>query len=224
MAEPAIQFGVSASPFGAPTGWVPRGPAISVVKDRVNVLNGIGNEVASKLHNQRTEVTQDFEPASASVAPTIPANIGALLDEVVLTGIAISTSATGFVSMTLTGHQHANNAHADTLKQVAHGVTLSKSFGAIDFFGGTAGTDADVESSSINITCQHIDVQDADGDHLVGENFDGRIAGTVTYHGVPSANTDGSWDVTNVETSENNTGFKTTTITAEKALTLAEPA
>lgn len=221
MAEPTIQFGVSATPFGAPTGWVPKGPAISVVKDRANVLNGIGNEVASQLFNERTEVTQEFEPASASVAPTVPAQIGALLDEVILTGIAISTSATGFVSMTLTGHQHANNAHANTLQKAAHNISLTKSFGAQDFFGGTAGANADVESSSINITCQHIDVQNSDGNHLVGENFDGRISGTVTYHGVPSSNAGAGWDVTNVETAENNTGFKMTTITAEKPLTLA---
>ena len=217
----SIQFGVSATPFGAPAGWVPRGPAISVVKDRANVLDGIGNEVASVLHNDRTEVTQDFEPASASSPPTIPSEIGVLLDEVVLTSIAISTSATGFITMTLTGHQHAVNAHDNSLKKVAHGITLSKSFGALDFFGATAGADADVESSSITIACQHIDVQNGDGNQLVGENFDARISGSTTWHGVPTTNADGNWDVTNVETTENNTGFKQTTVTAEKPLTLA---
>jgi hypothetical protein len=217
----SIQFGVSASPFGEPSGWVPRGPAISVVKDRANVLDGIGNEVASKLHNERTEVTQDFEPASASGSPQIPSSIGALLGSVVLTSISISTSATGFVTMTLTGHQHAENAHENNLNQVNHSITLSKAFGAIDFFGGTAGSNADVESSSITIACQHIDVQNADGDQLVGENFDARISGSTTWHGVPTSNADGTWSVTNVETTENNTGFKQTTVTAEKPLTLA---
>jgi hypothetical protein len=219
----SIQFGVSASPFGAPEGWVPRGPAISVVKDRANVLNGIGNEVASVLHNQRTEVTQDFEPASASVAPTIPPQLGVLLDEVILTSIAISTSATGFVTMTLTGHQHATNAHTDTLKRVTHGVVLSKSFGAEDFFGATPGLDSDVESSSITIACQHIDVQNGNGNQLVGENFDARISGSTTWHGVPTINAGAGWDVTNVETTENNTGFVQTTVTAEKPLTLVVP-
>jgi hypothetical protein len=221
MTLPSIQFGVSASPFGAPAGWVPRGPAISVVKDRANVLNGIGNEVASVLHNERTEVTQDFEPASATALPTVPANLGVLLDEVILTSIAISTSATGFVTMTLTGHQHATNAHTDTLKKVAHGISVSKCFGAIDFFGATPGSDSDVESSSITIACQHIDVQNGDGNQLVGENFDARISGSTTWHGVPTVVAAAGWDVTNVETTENNTGFKQTTVTAEKPLTLA---
>jgi hypothetical protein len=217
----SIQFGVSASPFGAPSGWVPRGPAISVVKDRANVLNGTGNEAASVLHNERTEVTQDFEPASSTAAPTVPPTIGALLGDVILTGIAISTSATGFITMTLTGHQHAINPHGNDLQQVAHGISLSKSFGSIDFFGATGGANSDVESSSITIACQHIDVQNGDGNQLVGENFDARISGSTTWHGVPSTNVSGDWDVTNVETTENNTGFIQTTITAEKPLTLA---
>ena len=222
MAEPSITFGVSATPFGAPTGWVPRGPAVSVVKDRANVLNGIGNEVASQLHNERTEVTQEFAPASASVTPTVPATIGALLDEVILTGISLSTSATGFVSMTLTGHQHANNAHVDNLKKVAHGVTLSGSFGTTDFMGATPGANASLESSSCDITVQHIDVQNGDGNHLVGENFDGRIAYSQTWHGVPTTASSGSIDVTSTVTTENNTGFLQTAVTGEKALTLAE--
>lgn len=222
MAEPAIQFGVSATPFGAPEGWVPRGPAKTVSKDRANVLNGIGNEVASKLYNERTEVTQEFAPASATVAPTIPPIIGAVLDEVVLTGISVSTSATGFVSMTLTGHQHANNAHADTLKKVAHDISLSKAFGSQDFMSATPGANASLESSSVDITVQHIDVQNGDGDHLVGENYDGRITFSQTWHGVPTtASGDAAITVTSTVTNENNTGFLQTVVSGEKPLTLA---
>lgn len=222
MAEPSIQFGVSLTPFGEPTGWVPRGPARTVVKDRANVLNGIGNEVASKLYNERTEVTQEFAPASSTVAPTVPPTIGALLDEFILTGISISTSATGFVTMTLTGHQHANNAHENTLQKVAHNITLSKSFGSQDFMSATPGADASLESSSVEITVQHIDVENGDGDHLVGENFDGRITFTQTWHGVPTtASGDAAITVTSTATNENNVGFLQTVVTGEKPLTLA---
>lgn len=224
MTEPAITFGATDTPFGAPTGWVPKGPAKNVTKDRANVLNAIGNEVASKLHNERTEYTQDFEPASASVAPTVPPIIGILLDTMILTGISLQTNATAFVTMSLTGHQHTANAHADTLKQVAHNIAVSKSFGAIDFLGATAGDDASLESSSCEITCQHIDVEDDDGDHLVGENYDGRISVNQTWHGVPTTAAGAGWDVTGTNTTENNTGFLQTATTAEKALALAEPA
>jgi hypothetical protein len=223
MAEPAITFGAVDDPFGAPAGWVAKGPAKSVIKDRANVLGPKGNEAASKLHNERTEYTQEFEPASATVAPTVPPTIGVLLGDCILTGISLSTSGTGFVSMTLTGHQHADNAHANTLQQASHGVSVAKSFGAVDFLGSTQGNAAALESSTCDITCQHVDVEDDDGDHLVGENFDGRIAVSQTSHGVPTTPAGAGWDVTNVATTENNTGFLQTAVTAEKAVVLAGP-
>jgi hypothetical protein len=142
MAEPAITFGATDTPFGAPTGWVAKGPAKAVTKDRANVLGPTGNEVASKLHNERTEYTQEFEPASASSAPTVPPIIGVLLDTMILTGISLATSGTGFVTMTLTGHQHTDNAHANTLQPPANSISVSKSFGAIDFLGATPGDNA----------------------------------------------------------------------------------
>jgi hypothetical protein len=126
--------------------------------------------------------------------------------------------------MTITGHKHELNDHEDDLRRVAHEVTLSKAFGGVDLFGGTAGDNADVESSNITIACQHNDVMDADGDHLVGENFDARISGSVVWHGVPTTKAAAGWDITTDPTSEENTGFKKTTVTAEKPLALAEPA
>lgn len=221
MAEPTITFGATDTPFGAPTGWVAKGPAKTVSKDRANVLGPTGNEVASKLHNERTEYTQDFEPASASVAPTVPATIGILLDTMILTGISLQTSATGFVQMTLTGHQHTNNPHADTLQQAAHNISVSKSFGSIDFVGATAGANASLESSSCEITCQHIDTENTDGDHLIGQNFDARISVNQTWHGVPTTAVGAGWDTTSTVTTENNTGFLQTQTTSEKSVALA---
>ncbi|HPA41105.1 MAG TPA: hypothetical protein PKV69_03755, partial [Candidatus Hydrogenedentes bacterium] len=66
-------------------------------------------------------------------APTVPATIGKLYGNYDLTGINIATSATAMAKMDLTGHNHAENAHADTLQQAAHGITLSSGFGAQDF-------------------------------------------------------------------------------------------
>jgi hypothetical protein len=223
MTEPAITFGATDTPFGAPTGWVAKGPAKAVTKDRANVLGPTGNEVASKLYNERTEYTQEFEPASASSAPTVPPTIGVLLDTMILTGISLATSATGFVTMTLTGHQHTTNTHANTLQQAAHGIAVSASFGAIDFLGATAGANASLESSSVEITCQHVDVEGSAGEHLIGNNFDGRISVTQTWHGVPTTPVGTGWDTTSVNTTENNTGFLQTATTAEKAVALANP-
>jgi len=223
MAEPTIKFGTQTN-FGTQTGWAAQAPTSGVVSQRASATGPTGNEVASKLHDEMTNYSQEFVAASATVAPTISPTIGALIGSGILTSITINTSATDFHKQSLTGHQHSDNAHANTLLQAAHGISLSTAFGGVDFLGGTAGDNASVESSSITISCSHIDKPAADGDHLIGQNFTGKISATVTWIGVPTVSATTGWDVTSVETSESSVDFVKTTVTAEKALDLTAPA
>ena len=223
MAEPSIKFGTQSN-FGEQTGWSALNPSTAVVSQRASALGSTGNEVASKLFDEMTNYSQEFQAASATVAPTISPKIGALVGSCILTSITISTSATDFHKQSLTGHQHTDNAHEDTLLQAAHGISLSTAFGGVDFFSGTAGDDASVDSSTLTISCSHVDKQAADGDHLIGQNYNGKISGSVTWHGVPTVAAGAGWDVTSVETTEENTGFLKTVVTAEKALALSAPA
>ncbi len=223
MADMGIQFGTS-SQFGTLTNWAPQSPTITVAEQRANALGQYGDEVAYKLYDKRTDVSQEFVASNAATAPTVPTNIGDLLGGNIVTGISISTSATDFVKMTLTGHNHdGTNAHTNALRKVAHGISLSKAFGAIDFLGGTAGSAATVESSTCDISCQHEDIQTEDGAHAAGQNYDARITATTTWHGVPTTPAGTGWSVTSVETKPNPQGFLQTTVTAEKALTLPAP-
>lgn len=223
MAEPTITFG-AAQGFGTLTGWNEQNTTSAVVSDRARTLSRIGNETASALHNERTEVTTNYEAAAASSVAILPATLGKLTNSLVVTEISVSTSATGFASCSVTGHNHTDNAHADTLQQAAHGIATTVGFGAVDFLGGTAGDDASVESSTITISCQHNDQVDKDGDHLVGENYDAMIAVTVVWSGVPTVAVGAGWDTTSVETGTDNQGFLKTTVTATKTLALAAPA
>jgi hypothetical protein len=220
MAEPAITFGAAQS-FGAQTDWSEQSSSSNVVSDVAKALNNIGNQVASKVHNARTEVSTPYTANKNGncAAPTV---LGKLVNSLVLTGIEIATSATAHATMTLTGHNHADNAHADTLQQVTHGLASAVTgFGATDFLGGTAGSAADVESGSISITCEHTDIVASDGDHLVGNNYNATVSATTVWNGVPSATVGAGWDVESVSTETTNTGFLKTTVTATKALTLA---
>lgn len=217
-----ITFG-DASVFGTQTGWTVQGSSQAATNERAEALNEIGNEIENELYNSMTEYSQEFISSSATVAPTIPATIGKLYGSAVVTSIAVTTSGTDFPKMTLAGHNHADAAHTDTLHQAAHSLALTDGFGAKDFLSGTAGDNAVVQSSSVTITCQHNDTLDADGDHLAGENFNGKIVATTTWYGVPGANADAGWDVTSVTTTKENTGFLKTVVTGTKALTLAAP-
>ena len=218
MAEPTITFGAAAS-FGAQTGWNENSSGVNVASDRGVSLDEIGNEAASQLHNERTEVSTNYASA-ATAAPTIPATLGAIVNSLVLTGISVQTSGTGFATMTLTGHNHTDNAHgaSPALASVAHGISISAGWGGEDFLGGTAGDNAAVESSSLDITCEHTDVTGATGNHLVGDNHGPKISATTVWNGAPASPVGEGWDKVSVATETTNQGFLKTTVTAEKSL------
>ena len=223
MAEPTITFGAAQS-FGALTGWAEQSSDSGVAQDRAFTLGAAGDELVSKVSNTRTEVSTPYKADDdGAVAP--PANIGAVVNSIVLTQIQINTTKNDFATMTLTGHNHAANAHADaTTKQIAHGITLAAGFGAEDFLGGTAGDNADVDSSSITISVQHTDIEDADNAHLTGQNYNGKITAETVWNGVPTTAVGAGWDNVRVSTRTTNTGFLQTVASAEKALgTLAVP-
>lgn len=221
MAEPAITFGAT-SKFGTITGWNPQGATKTKTSQRASALDGKGNEVVSSLYDERTEYSQEFRANTVS-APTIPPTIGALIGECVLTGISISMSGTDFASMTLTGHQHRYHAHADTLQQASHGITLTSGFGAEDLLGGTAGDSADVESATVEITCQHKDSTDGSGNHLVGENYTAMITASTTWVGKPTIGVGAGWDETSEALVESNVDHVRVTYSATKALALDDP-
>ena len=216
--------------FGAETalgtyaGWKVTGsgnPASST--ERASAFDELGNEVASATFNTKTDYSANYDCNNDTNEP--PETIGALVGSTaILTGINISTSNKDCAKMALSGHNHATVAHADTLIQAAHGITVSKAFGAIDFLGGTGGEGATVLSGTVNITCNHQDVEDGDGDHCAGQNSAGMITATTVWQGTVTTPADTGWDVTQNDVATSNTGVKTTTITATKALVLAPPA
>ena len=218
MSEPTITFG-AAEGFGALEGWSAQSNDSTDQYQRASVLDKNGNEAASKLHSRMQEVSTPYA-AQAEAAPSLPATLGTLVGTMILTSISVSTTADGFASMTLSGHNHTTNAHAALLNSVAHGITLTSGFGVTDFLGGTAGDNASCISSSITISCQHRDEDSGSGDHLVGENYNAMMEATSEWIGVPGTASSG-WDEVSVVTRTDNQGFLRTTVSGTKKLTLA---
>jgi len=217
MADKAITYGASEG-FGAFTGWESKGSNDNVTSKRAVAMDDKGDEVASQLHDEKTDTTENLECNDDT--NSIPAAVGALENARILTGIFIQTSAEGYAQMTLTGHNHTDNAHAASpaLRTATHGITLASCFGATDFLAGTAGTDASPISGSIDIKCDHVDQVDKDGNHLVGENHNFTMEAKTTWAGVPTTPADTGWDVTVKTTTDENTGFQKTEVTGVKKL------
>ena len=108
MADKAITYGASEG-FGAVTGWNAKKTSSPVTNERKMAHDDKGDEVASKLVGEKTEVSSDYE--CELDANTIPASIGALVNVLILTEISINTSD-GPATMSLRGHNHGANAHA----------------------------------------------------------------------------------------------------------------
>jgi len=220
MADKVISYGASEG-FGAFAGWESHGTEDATNLTRAIATDDKGDEVASDLHDERREVSGNYECNNDT--NTIPADIGDLVNSLILTSLNISTAEGRAATMALTGHNHTNNAHADlpALRKAAHAITLAKCFGATDFMGGTAGDNASCIEGSVNITCEHVDQNDGDGDHLVGENYGAKIEARSVWAGVPSVVAEAGWDVTVETTTDENTGFQKTTVTGVKSLPMA---
>jgi len=220
MADKVIDFGASEG-FGEFTGWESQSTTDNTTNQRSVALNDKGDEAASDLHDEKQEVTSRYQCQSNT--NTIPSAIGALVNALILSGINIVTGEGKAAEMTLTGHNHTNNAHAaePALRTSDHGITVAKCFGATDFLSGTAGENASCIEGSVNITCEHADQNDGDGDHLVGENYNAKIEANSKWSGVPSANDDAAHDVTAETDEDTNTGFQTTAVVGVKTLTMS---
>lgn len=220
MTEPTIQFGATQS-FGAQTGWEEQNSTVTVGSERAQAIGHTGEEVASKLYDEKTNVSTPYEASVTGSAPTIPETLGALVNALDLTSINIVTKAEGFATMTLGGHNHTVNPHADTLKQAAHGFALNDGFGVTDWLAGMAGDNAGLAGSTLNISCQHKDEVAGSGAHLCGENYLGMIEATVDWIGVPTNVGGTGWDKVSTETRTDAQGFLHTIVTATKKLTLS---
>lgn len=222
MADPAITFaGTSTATLGAFVGWELQSENRDDTNQRAKTLDSNGDESGSNLFNNVLNLTANYR-ADITGATTPEDEIGDTLSNGhVITGVTLSTVNNDFATMDLTSHKHEDgNGHdsvSNSPQAIAHGQTCN-GFGAKDFMSGTAGAAADIESGSVSITCQHVDELASDGTHLVGENYDAMMEASTTWTGVPSANTDGSWDEVTVTTGVTNTGFLKTTVNGTKAL------
>jgi hypothetical protein len=216
MADPNITFG-AAQLFGTVAGWGEQSSSSDVKNELAQALDKLGNIIVQQLHSDITEVSTDYEAQQTGATTVLPAAIGATLNSLIVTAINLSTSGVDFAKNSLTGHNHTAAPHT-TINSVAHSITLTAGFGATDFFAGTAGDNASVESSTCSITTEHSDISGATGAHIEGENHTFKISATVIWHGVPSSVGGTGWKITSTKTDTDNNGFLKTTVTGEKAL------
>jgi hypothetical protein len=205
-------FGAGTPVFTVPSGWAFNGKGNAIVTRREKAYSKTSNAIASNLFDARKEISENFV-AIVKTGPTLPANlgVGGLLN------INVTTNRDQFARLTQGGHTHEDGEDG-TLRQVAHGITMERGFGASEF--GSTGVSEIIESSVV-IECDHAESPDKDGDTAQGENYDPRITLTITaYDGYATPPT--GFEVTEEREGTDAEGFATFTTVATKDLAFPE--
>lgn len=204
------------SKFGGFEGWEIQQSNPTTGKDRAQALGADGDEIASKLHNTKTSITENF--VAVEDGAVIP-SVGAIAGGYHIDSISVTLSNTGFATMSVTGHKHGSTVHPACRTYTGTLATVAAIFGAPATVPcATIPTGAGVRSVTYALAVNHIDELNNVGEFLAGDNYDGNETYTIELcdNGVLTAK-DG-WDETSIGGGQGNTAAETATGTFVKHL------
>jgi len=179
----------------------------------------VGGGCESAGENDRNEYSCPYGYCGSDIVTdlgTVLTTFGEVVDSKALTELTVNFRLDAYPELTLTGHQHDNNAHT-ALDNADVSSVIPASTGGVgcpDIW-----TNADTDSSPISVTVrfslEHVDRNDADNQHWVGANKNFRVDVTAEYIGTPSLTTTG-WKVDSVVSNDSNAEMDTTVYTAHK--------
>ena len=198
--------------FGLHASFTTTASSTTAPLTNVQVLDELGNVACQQNIADITNYSQSWSYCGSETG--FVADFGTFLTTFgdfqtigVVTGITINMTAAGYVTGEITGHQHADNAHAsavttgraDVSDFLPHAAT--EAFLLWDGFGiprNAAGTEAYIvttgansapQSVTVTFSMNHVDQIDETGAHLVGKNLTPRCEISMDFIGVPTSNT-----------------------------------
>ena len=207
MADQAVGGPLAVDVFGIGGNWIAQNNKNNDVSDRASGLKANGDEAASKMFNGRNEISVPYKCFVETGNLTLP-NVGSVSNGYVITQVVLAPAKDNFPTMTVTGHQHDSNAHT-ALNEYAATLTIPAQFGIPTMFSQSNAACGKV-SMSYTLACDHIDETGGTGDHLAGQNLNGRETLALEYIGTPSHTVPAGWDTLNTEDDGDNTKFDTT--------------
>ena len=189
----------------------------------------------SSAFNVTTEYSADYkhcgtnntllvDAASVVTSPTggIFAKFGAVADSKLITGIELSFDNKSLPALSITGHNHTNNAHAGTFERqfdVSGCIPAAQGYGVPTLGTGdyaiTIAATSAFTGATYSIACEHMDTEDEGGDHFNGQNRTCRVDVTVEGIGVQGDVTLGAnWIEDDNEDGDSNEGTDTFSVAA----------
>ena len=235
MADKSVSIGAS-NLFGAGANFFAQTSESPHQRDMANMLDASGNVECETGINNRTEYSGNYAycnatPAIGTDLATLVSTFGAVADSKLVTALNINFTAGQYATVDITGHNHDSNPHTASVagvSDVSTAVPASAGFGVPDF-GITLGTDSTPISASLSFSLNHIDENDADGEHWVGTNTTPRAELSMEFLGLPTSVTvaaietdlGAGWLVDSNGASDGNQELDHFTLTAHKHFDLA---
>jgi hypothetical protein len=199
-------------------------------KTRASAKNELGDEAATATHDLKATATATYIyvgtgtvlglapgsiPLISAVAGTF--NVGLVSNGYAIDSIAIAYTNNTWPTLTITGHNHTSNAHADAdMEHFTASLNFPSGFGCVSLLADTGAADSCV-STTYTLTAEHVDVLGATGEHLAGNYKGGSETIASTFYGVPTLDSTG-WVLTSDTAADSNADFDQVNITASKAV------
>jgi hypothetical protein len=202
MADATIALEAS-NLFGLAAAFNTTDSTTSVKRTNVQALDELGNVACQRSVGTQTEYTQTANYCGTDFVGdlgTFLTKFGDVQNSKIVTGLSATLSAAGYVTVQVTGHNHAENAHdagltvgyADVSNFFPHetGEPFKSWDGfGVPTFGVTVGDNASPSGASVTFSMNHIDTNDQNGDHLVGKNITPKCELKMDFEGIPTSNT-----------------------------------
>ena len=221
MSDKAVGGPGAVDLFGIGGFWVAQDDGNNDTSQRAVGIGSNGDAAASKLHDNKNEVTVTYKNFATAGNLVIPA-VGDVLGGYVAPTIKIDCKPEDWPTMVITGHQHDGNPHVAGLPKYVFPLTIPCGFGVPTIFANLAAACGNA-SLSVDLSCTHLDVPDGlTGEHLAGSNGNGQCKVSLEYTGVPNITADvankGFDFVTPSNKTHGNSKFDATSCQLEKSL------
>ena len=223
MADIVLGGPLAVDIFLIANGWIAQNNSDDDNDQRETGKGADGDVIASELFGGRNDVSSVLMNFGTSGNLVLPP-IGQVLGGFFLLNWNIVFNQKGWPTMTLTGHQHDQNAHVDgTLNEYSSSLVIPAGFGVPIVFAVTDSVSS-YQSLTYTLEMDHEDQDDNVGEHLAGESAAGRELVEATFWGTPVFNSVippfNTFDLKNtVKSQANETGaFDQTTVSWERDL------
>jgi len=196
MADKSVDLGAS-NLFSLGANFKAQNSSSPHERTPATVIDADGDVACESMIDNMTTYSNSF--GYCNDTPDIKTDLGANLtafgtvaDSKMLDEIVINFERGAQATVDVTGHNHDNNAHASTdagVSDVSAAVPASAGFG-VPAFGVTVGSDATPISATLTINWRnHVDENDADGEHWSGKNTGPQATLSLEFLGLPTSQT-----------------------------------